>query len=121
MRSPFYDTAAGYFVRLLSGKKLLKYPEELPGFKFPYPVEETDSTITAKVSGSSTPTSLPSGEKSDDNDKDSRPAGHSPAATGDLERGVQDEALTSSISRVIHPVKTKDGVILVDWYSTGVS
>lgn len=120
MAFPFHDTAAGFLIRLISGKRLLRYPEEIPGFKFPYPVDESNASTIEK---SQLPApSLQGDEKSSIDDAEATPAVPAPHAdAGDVENGIGDEALKATTSRVIHPVKTKDGVILVDWYSTGTS
>jgi DHA1 family multidrug resistance protein-like MFS transporter len=99
--SVFRDTAAGFFIRYLSGNRLLKFPEDLPDFKLPSPIDDTpgrdSSTLSEKevLRDESTETPL-----------DVVP---SSSRLGDVEQ---------STSRVIHPIKSKDGVILVDWYST---
>ncbi|KAF1995014.1 MFS general substrate transporter [Amniculicola lignicola CBS 123094] len=88
--SIFRDTAFGFFLRLLSGNHLMKFPEDIPGFVPPFPVDEL------KGSDSSTP------------------------SESDIEKTLGQEVGETPhlVSLVIHPVKSKDGVILVDWYST---
>lgn len=120
MGSPFRDTAAGYFIRLISGKRLLKYPEEIPGFSFPAPVDNEDSKSIGTLSEKSTPSSRLAADEKDLSESDgATPAARSPPTNAeDVEHGDHDETLEGSM---IHPVKTKDGIILVDWYSTGES
>ncbi|PVH72739.1 MFS general substrate transporter [Cadophora sp. DSE1049] len=46
MSSIFRDTAFGSFIRLITKNKFLKYPEELPGFSFPYKLDTESTTDT---------------------------------------------------------------------------
>ncbi|KAM0476134.1 hypothetical protein ACHAPX_006551 [Trichoderma viride] len=101
----FRDTTFGQTVRLLSGKRLFLHPEEKPGFVLP-----------------------PEYQLSLNNEEKLAARGSSPAST--LQNGDADvEAHRSSVDAAgielhktksvpIAPVKTSDGTILVDWYST---
>ncbi|KAL2075842.1 hypothetical protein VTL71DRAFT_785 [Oculimacula yallundae] len=112
MASLFRDTAFGYFVRLATNNKLLKYPEELPGFVFPYKQKVDESTT-------STRNSL---EKKDEAEKESSSGEGSLSLSslvdGDLEEAVTDVdlALRAIGSKVVEKVKAEEGVILVEWY-----
>jgi DHA1 family multidrug resistance protein-like MFS transporter len=97
--SVFRDTAAGFFIRYLSGNRFLKFPEDLPDFKLPSPIDDATGSDSSTLSEK---------EKLQDESAET-PLDVIPSRLGDIEQ---------SISRVIHPIKSKDGLILVDWYST---
>ncbi|ORX95598.1 major facilitator superfamily domain-containing protein [Clohesyomyces aquaticus] len=87
--SVFRDTSLGFFIRFLDGNRLLRFPEDIPGFVPPFLVHELagDDSSTPSESDNEKPVEEDSGE-------------------------------TRCSRRGIDPVKSKDGVILVDWYST---
>lgn len=102
MSELFRDTVAGFILRTVTAKKFLRYPEEIPGFKIPTPVVE--DLVDNKV------------EKSiDENDAVHKPS-QSSTDDEDVERG---SSLQQTASHTLRPVETKDGIILVDWYSEG--
>lgn len=103
MSELFRDTVAGFFVRTITAKKFLRYPEEIPGFEIPAPIGGDASDDSAVNSLNDKAEAGQEASQSGENDKD-------------VERGI---ALQPSASHAIHPVVTKDGVILVDWYSEG--
>lgn len=124
MSDLFRDTAAGNLIRLFSKNKFLRYPEEVPGFAFPKPApDDTSSERTDKPTSTAEPPTtrtngvenLRRGAKSEGNTTSSAVI----EAYGVLERLAHDSALQPTTSQVILPVKTKEGIILVDWYSTG--
>jgi DHA1 family multidrug resistance protein-like MFS transporter len=99
--SLFRDTAAGFFIRYLSGNRLLKFPEDLPDFILPSPIDDTTGSDSSTFSEK---------ERLQDDSVVNEPLPDViPSGPNDIEQPT---------SRVIHPVKSKDGVILVDWYST---
>jgi DHA1 family multidrug resistance protein-like MFS transporter len=104
MSELFRDTVAGFFIRAITAKRFLRYPEEIPGFEIPTPFVEDANDDSAL-------------EKADEKDVGQEPSRLS-TSDEDVERG---NTLQSIASHVIHPVVTKDGVILVDWYSDGRS
>lgn len=118
MDSLFRDTAAGFFIRFVSRNRLLKYPEELPGFEVPYAVEE-ETTSSAEKLSSPSPVAASPEDKLEGDFSGTPSASLVPSNSEDVESGGQDTELQSTLSRVIHPVVTKDGIILVNWYSEG--
>lgn len=118
------ETAAGNLIRLATGKRCLQYPEEIPGFKVPYPVPNDTSSGSAENSPSTAePSATLSNGKENVQGEDTAERKMAPSASirddGGLERLARDSALQQTTSQVILPVKTKAGIILVDWYSTG--
>lgn len=110
MSSLFRDTAFGFFIRLITKNKFLKYPEELPGFSFPYKID-TESTADTRNSIE---------KKEEDVLGDSEGSSRS-LVNADEERAVTDVdlALQAVGSRAVEPVKVGKGVILVEWYGAG--
>lgn len=102
MSELFRDTVAGFFIRTVTANKFLRYPEEIPGFQVPVSVVKDVSYDGAekRVDGTADVGQEP-GRPSDNEEED-------------VERG---HALQPTVSHAFHPVVTKDGVILVDWYS----
>ena len=110
MSSLFRDTAFGFFVRLVTKNKFLKYPEELPGFSFPYKVDiEATTDIRNSIE-----------KKEEDATADSESSSRA-SANVDVERAVTDVdlALQAVGSRAVEPVEVEKGVILVEWYGAG--
>lgn len=138
------DAPFGQLVRLVTRNRFFKYPEELPGFEIPWEkaiAEEKEKEIEVdderSGSGSDTETNPAS---------DNRPARiHAPqdpealteiatlrsnATRRTLTRestqqwtpervaAEQQDELDRKQSMLIVPTKTKDGIILIDWYST---
>jgi hypothetical protein len=97
------DTVAGFVFRTITAKKFLRYPEEIPGFKIPAPVPDNASEDSAEKSV-------------DEKDNAEQEPSSSSRRNEDLERG---NTMQPTASQAIHSVVTKDGVILVDWYSEG--
>lgn len=125
------DTAAGYFIRLLSGRKILRFPEEIPGFAPPFLVSGHPETVVERQE--QTP-NLTREVPNDDDDFDEKtevertPDTFEPGsqrvslAGGDrIDQADLDNALQNVRSQIIHTVQTEDGIILVDWYSLGLS
>lgn len=113
MSSLFRDTAFGFFIRLITSNKFLKYPEELPGFVFPYKLDNdsTSSTQTRKSTEKKDEAGPPIGEGS-----------LRSLVTGDEENVMTDVdlALQAVGSRAVEKVVLDEGVILVEWYGDGV-
>ena len=114
----FRDTAAGNLIRLVTRNRLLQYPEEIPGFEFPYPIDDSSSDSMEK------PVDLPKVPATISQNYDETEANTTSKGTAcheDIEQGHNITPPQPTASQVIHPVKTKDAIILVDWYSTGRS
>ncbi|KAF2786605.1 MFS general substrate transporter [Melanomma pulvis-pyrius CBS 109.77] len=110
MGSLFRDTAAGFFIRYLSRNRFLKYPEELPDFKPPYPVDNPAGSDSSTLSETENPIGRDAKDKSLDRDAQGIPLAEIVSSKlNDIEQ---------TTTRVIHPVQSKNGTILVDWYST---
>ena len=126
MSDLFRDTAAGNLIRLVTGNKFLQYPEEVAGFIFPYPApDDASSGCTDKpTSKAEPPLMLTSGDENlrrgDEADRNTT-SNAVVEAYGVLERLAHDSALHPTPSQVIPPVKTKAGIILIDWYSAGLA
>lgn len=125
------DTAAGYFIRLLSGRRILRFPEEIPGFVPPFLVTGQPETVVERQEH--TP-NLTREVPNDDDDFDEKteveqtpdrlePGSRSISLAGDdrIDQADLNNALQNVPSQIIHPVQTEDGIILVDWYSLGLS
>jgi DHA1 family multidrug resistance protein-like MFS transporter len=122
MGYPFRDTVAGFFVRFLSRNRFLKYPEEIEGFKILNVVNDAvHSTEKQPVSSAQTPTLLEDENELDENIEETLSSRHISADVDNAERGDRIAALYSTMDNVTHFVRTKDGIILVGWYSTGLS
>ncbi|KAK8080741.1 hypothetical protein PG997_008559 [Apiospora hydei] len=129
------DAPVGQVLRLLTGNRILKYPEEEADFKLPEAWtkllnSECNDTTSPKSTGvpeaSSTTLSASSG---DDEEKQQNKAGSDTLApirsreatvpnTEDRLEVDQQHELEKTKSIPIMPRQTKDGAILVDWYYT---
>ncbi|KFY42560.1 hypothetical protein V494_02360 [Pseudogymnoascus sp. VKM F-4513 (FW-928)] len=92
MSDLFRETAAGQIIRFISRRKLLPYPEELPGFQFQYPAPQSLEKAVLET------------------EKVSIDAANIP---DDLEKAK----LESDSSSASDPPTPKNEFILVDWYS----
>ncbi|KAK9242515.1 major facilitator superfamily domain-containing protein [Lipomyces tetrasporus] len=117
------EAPLGQIIRYISGDKLLLYQDEEPNFQFPkgYAYPETVKDVGT---ASSTPQVE---EKSEDYDDQLRPrltrtsTATRPAAFFTAEHVLEAQLVMSlerTKSAVILPVKTGDGTVLVDWYTT---
>lgn len=127
------EAPLGQAIRFLTRNKVLKYPEEEPGFELP----DVYRAVLDKKLSSSTPVSSESPTPPLDVDKEKSSLERNPIK--DLEAGrltrtksrtdtmpyteerldVDNQlALEKTKSKPIAPVKTSDGHILVDWYTT---
>jgi MFS transporter, DHA1 family, multidrug resistance protein len=86
------ETAAGQILRFVTRRKVLRYPEELPGFKF-------ESSSQQSLDEKKFELAVPSSDFADDSDP---------------EKALSDGEDASSASKEL-----KGGLILVDWYSVG--
>lgn len=93
MRDLFRETAAGQIIRFISQRKLLRYPEELPGFQFQYPTAQNLEKVALET------------------EKGSLDA----ADISDPEKATPKSDASSATT----PATPKDEFILVDWYSAG--
>lgn len=120
----------GGFVRLVTKGKALRYPEEKPDFQLPESWVRlmNDETLDQPLAFDSAPTSSSKSSTSDDEEKQGETSGlgfqrtrsrHDtiPYSSDRLEVDEQHE-LEKTKSIPIVPRKTKDGAILVDWYSS---
>ncbi|KAK8042799.1 hypothetical protein PG994_013282 [Apiospora phragmitis] len=135
------DAPVGQVLRLLTGNRILKYPEEEADFKLPEAwtqllSSEDSDTVPPKPSGvleassaSSTTTPGDDEEKEEKNaNGDAAPYQAALARTWSREETVpntsdrlevdQQHELEKTKSIPIVPRRTKDGAILVDWYYT---
>ncbi|KAJ9294919.1 hypothetical protein DTO271G3_6481 [Paecilomyces variotii] len=115
-------------LRWLTGNKVFLYPEELPGFVIPeaylnldaaVPVEKEDPTPPCRPSISEKRENGPNGDVDGDIEA-SRVSSRMHTATFSQERLALDEeaALEKRTSSSIAPQRTKEGLVLVDWYTT---
>ena len=154
----FRESPLGQIIRLMTGNKVLKYPEEKDDFICPNHYHEsgprkgdlsgtssasnsipsearmaTDQDFEAKVNGLGTvPTQpdLPMAEKAQSNAAlesnlsrvMSRPMMNKVSTRADLEEAYREATHRDEVekgpSQPIVPVKTADGITLVDWYTT---
>ncbi|KAI1082709.1 major facilitator superfamily transporter [Whalleya microplaca] len=132
------DSSVGQFIRFATRNRVLQYPEEKPGFKLPeswVQVLESDPMDSPSDNSNST-SSNPSVFSPDDEESQSEkadiidPAPYHATLTRTKSRTEslpyteeryqidQHHELEKTKSIPIVPKKTKDGVILVDWYYT---
>jgi hypothetical protein len=117
------DSPFGLLVRFLTKDKYLRHVEELDTFQHPYyptSAEESSKDTQAAEPVSSSSISITSEDTT---------------STTDLERGDEEKHDENAIRRlvtqqtlhaeqkeyseVIKPTRTREGYILVDWYTTG--
>lgn len=104
------DSSFGQLLRLFTKNKILRYPDEFPGFQLPSPVITTTEEKGIECESEAS-TVANFGQQSDESNLDL-----------DEERAQRDNVTVErTISRPVHPVMTPDGVILIDWYTTGTS
>lgn len=127
----FRDSTFGQLVRLVSRNEHFQYPEERSEFKlspsYNPPVKEAerdDLNSSGPVTGE---TSSRQSSSNDIGEDENGYGGISGVATHalDLERAITQSTThhvpSRTLSRQIVPSHTKDGVTLVDWYTTGVN
>lgn len=134
----FRESALGQAIRFVSRNKLLQYPEERPDFVLPQEylallsnsekqheiISDRSNSHIDHPSGSPAPLSDDSSQTADEDGEDLRRE----RTVGSIQRGPymehgrydpeQQIELKKTKSEPIVPVKTNDGVILVDWYTT---
>jgi len=104
------DAPFGQLVRYATRNRFFKYLEELPGFEIPpaYTDVEKLPSHTAGVEGTSTRNSTST----------TPPPSHTlPFSPSRLEADLALH-ITQSNSHAIAPIKTVDGLILAEWYTT---
>lgn len=125
------ESAYGQLVRYLTKNKYFKYPEEIEGFQIPWTetTEQTDEkdAVTRPADSPATPSSesmhsvdQAKKEEAEDEPNITHQQSREDAAPFTEERMDVEQQLDveRTESRVIVPQKTKEGVILVDWYTT---
>ncbi|KAK8105359.1 uncharacterized protein PG998_004170 [Apiospora kogelbergensis] len=138
------DAPVGQILRLLTGNRIFKYPEEEAGFKLPeawtqslnsegnetIPLDTSSGVLgSASTSSSASSTTSPADdEEKQQNNADAAPYQAALARTRSREDTVpyttdrlevdQQHELEKTKSIPIVPRRTKDGAILVDWYYT---
>lgn len=120
MRDSIRDSPFGLVVRSITKNKYLKYQEELETFKHPYYPSADDEAEKPhpEMSGSS---STVAGEPDQDVERGSDDSEHT------IDENIIHQLVTQQTrhelekkeSKPIKPVKTADGYILVDWYTSG--
>ncbi|KAK4060931.1 hypothetical protein Trihar35433_9856 [Trichoderma harzianum] len=137
MYETFRESALGQAIRFVSRNKWLQYPEEMPDFVLPpeylallsnsekqhETTSDRSNSHLNQRSGSPDPAS-DSSQTADEDGEDLRRE----RTVGSIQRGPymehgrydpeQQIELKKTKSEPIVPVKTNDGVILVDWYTT---
>jgi DHA1 family multidrug resistance protein-like MFS transporter len=120
MKDLIRDSALGQFLRFISRRKVFPYPESVPGFILPesFNLEKRVASRTE----ASTPTSV--GRNEDPNawevDSEALRTLHPLTASNSNRQSQLDYTISQAASedREIEPTLTKDGKILVTWYST---
>jgi len=110
MAEIFRETLFGHFVRVISRNHIFQYPEERQGFQLPRSYTQPDALPTSSIITQSPPVRATS--LSGDVEKVVK---GSPA---DLESDYNDTHSPKEEPLAILPTKSKDGTILVDWYTT---
>jgi MFS transporter, DHA1 family, multidrug resistance protein len=145
------DSALGQVIRFVTRNKYLRYIEESESFQHPYysiqsrssdlvaPPEagsDTSSDTSVSLSETASKTEADDYNNSQFNATDASPPDLSQTVTrlDDSEDGVREpnpierlitqqslHTVEQTRSQIIKPTRTTDGVILVDWYTTGAS
>jgi DHA1 family multidrug resistance protein-like MFS transporter len=126
------DSSLGQVIRLMTNNKYLRHPEEHPDFRLPqsYDIPNVTEEKEAPFSGNESTTDRTPAEPEEDNYDDTQLEKRlsSQSLTGVASHGYDlEQAITRStvnptsraITHQITPSRTKDGVVLVDWYTTG--
>ncbi|OBT91980.1 hypothetical protein VE01_09948 [Pseudogymnoascus verrucosus] len=124
------EAPLGQFLRWATKNRLFPYPEELPGFELP---ESYNAVLRSEKAPIERPISRKQLKKESD-ESNSTPDSESFNQDIELQRTLsrQDtrqftqerleteiqDAIERVASKPIYPVKTADGLVLVDWYST---
>lgn len=117
------EAPLGQAIRFLSSNKLLKYPEELPGFEIPPQYDLIQDPEKFRPQSRATVDQLDqesSAESRSDNLSMTRTRSrhYSHAYTSERFEVEQQLSLQRTKTIPITPQKTTDGIILVDWYTT---
>ncbi|KFY03048.1 hypothetical protein O988_01719 [Pseudogymnoascus sp. VKM F-3808] len=128
------EAPLGQLLRWVTKNRLFPYPEELPGFELPEaynqvlrsekvpierPISRKDTKKEADSSGDE-PISSPDSESYNQDIELQRTLSRQDTRQFTQERlatEIQD-AVERVASKPIYPVKTADGIVLVDWYSS---
>lgn len=106
----FRETPFGHTVRLLTGNKVLQYPEERTDFQLPTGYSTSDTFSVPRRDGQSSQGADSSALKISENLEDQ--------GRTDLEGALHNSLSTNEKVHAIVPSVSKDGTILVDWYSS---
>jgi DHA1 family multidrug resistance protein-like MFS transporter len=133
MKDTIRDSSFGQLIRIITRNKFLQYPDETQGFQYPEGYEANSNQYKEDDTEESYPTSM-SASNADILNEEKAAGAATPeveeedTTTGDLEsdikleRHISTHTPTERISSCpIVPQKTSDGVILVDWYTTGTA
>ena len=129
------EAPLGQMIRFISGNRLFRYPEEIPGFELPSQyaiyldasVKETlpaDISVEKAITHSGSPDTQSSRgadlESGSDDLGMRRTKSRTYTAPYSLDRARTEEQLARERTQSIPiiPLKTPDGFILVDWYTT---
>lgn len=141
MANLIIDAPVGQLIRLLTGTKFLRYPEEEPDFQLPQQWLDVmnspdEKDVTAEATPAVTSPAPASSSASSHSDEENTLSKEKTADTGPYDVGAtrtrsREETAAYSQERLevdeahdiertksipIAPKKTKDGAILVDWY-----
>ncbi|QIW99372.1 hypothetical protein AMS68_004890 [Peltaster fructicola] len=114
------DAPVGQLIRWITKNRVLRYPEEMPGFVLPPEYQNLDTIKPAQDTSSvkssrSVASSDVEKEGLEDAEQPYRPAGELEASEHDLEKATTRQSMGGGS---LAPTKTKDGHILIDFYST---
>lgn len=129
LKTVIRDAPIGQFIRLATGSRYLKFPEEEPGFQLPWETAlteeeaEKDTTPTTSVENDPELARLPTARSTLSQTtkltvtrtvtrEQTRPFSH------ERFEAEQEDAVNRTASAIIVPTRTADGIILVDWYTT---
>jgi DHA1 family multidrug resistance protein-like MFS transporter len=120
MKDLIRDSALGQFLRFISRRTVLPYPESVPGFTLPESFN-LEKRVAARTEAA-TPTSVGGNEyiNSWEVDSEALRTFHPLTASNSNWQSQLDHTISRAASedREIEPTLTKDGKILVTWYST---
>lgn len=123
-----HESPAGQLIRILSGKRFFKYPEEEPDFQLPPQyVEAMNPSVVERKSRPASSASTSTTESPTDIEGRDAPETDAAARDHQLEKletapvetkHHDDHVMQRTKSIPIAPVKTNEGIILVDFYAT---
>lgn len=109
------DSSFGQLVRLVTKNHYFQHVDEQPGFELLLPTRDDQEKIRESDSEQSTIADI----RLDESDVEAKAEADGNRTVPGTE-GHDGHSMTATVSRPIHPVLTSSGIILIDWYATGM-